>query len=129
MGPVEWDQEDVRRLYATYEQATRDFDTAIRALSGGALAISITFVHDIANHPTQQWLLAVSWALFVVALGLNLWSFLTSARASGTMLRLMLGGKTAELPDSRTTDWLNWTALVAFVGGVVFLVSFAVVNL
>jgi hypothetical protein len=75
---VEWDTKDVERLYATYGQATRDFDTAIRALSGGALAISLTFVHDIAPHPHHNWTLAAAWCLFVLALAVNLWSFLTA---------------------------------------------------
>jgi hypothetical protein len=129
VGSVEWDPEDVKRLFATYGQATRDFDTAVRALSGGALAISITFVHDIAAHPHDKWSLTVSWTFFVVALGLNMLSFLTSARASGAMLRVMLAGKSESLPTSRITDLLNWTAFGAFIGGVAFLVLFAVLNL
>ena len=129
MARVEWDTKDVERLYATYGQATRDFDTAIRALSGGALAISLTFVHDIAPHPHHNWTLAAAWCLFVLALAVNLWSFLTSARASGAMLRVMLDAETDSLPKSRITDWLKWLALASFVCGVVFLVLFAVLNL
>ena len=129
MARVEWDPKDVERLYATYGQATRDFDTAIRALSGGALAISLTFVHDIAPHPHHNWTLAAAWCLFVLALAVNLWSFLTSARASGAMLRVMLDAETDSLPESRITDWLNWLAMAAFVCGVVFLVLFTVLNL
>ena len=129
MARVEWDPKDVERLYATYGQATRDFDTAIRALSGGALAISLTFVHDIAPHPHHNWTLAAAWCLFVLALAVNLWSFLTSARASGAMLRVMLDAETDSLPESRITDWLNWLAMAAFGCGVVFLVLFAVLNL
>jgi len=56
-------------------------------------------------------------------------SFLTSARTSGAMLRVMLAGKSESLPESRITDALNWTAFGAFIGGVTFLVLFAVLNL
>jgi formate/nitrite transporter FocA (FNT family) len=127
--PVEWEPADLARLHATYEKATGDFDTALRALAGGALAISITFVHDIAKHPRHTWSLALAWPLFGLALALNLVSFLTSARASGSMLRVMIGGVSEDLPHGRITDVLNWLSLISFLGGVLFLVLFALLNL
>jgi hypothetical protein len=126
---VQWEPADLARLHATYSKANGDFDTAIRALAGGALAISITFVHDIASNPKDEWSLGLSWALFAAALAFNLISFRTSARASGAMLRVMLEGKEESLPEGKETSVLNWSSLFAFLGGVLFLVLFAVLNL
>jgi hypothetical protein len=124
----DWDPEDRRRLLALNEAASRDFDTAIRALSGGALAVSIAFVHEIAKHPTHKWLLALSWGLFAGALASTLMSFLTSERASRRMLRLMADPETTAIEEGKVTDYLNWVSAGAFLGGVGCLVGFAVLN-
>ena len=44
-------------LVAAYGEATRSFDKAIMTLAGGALALSIAFVHDVAPKPEQEWAL------------------------------------------------------------------------
>lgn len=120
--------EDRRRLLALHETTTRDFDTAIRALSGGALGISIAFVHDIAKHPRHEWLLGVAWVLFGVALAANLWSFLTSERATRRMLRHMAEPDVREIREPRLTDWVNWVSAAAFLIGLLCLVLFALFN-
>jgi hypothetical protein len=126
---VEWDPEDRRRLIASNEAATRDFDTTVRALAGGALGVSIAFVHEIAPKPEHTWVLGAAWALFAAALALNLFSFLTQERASRKMLRLMEDQTTTEIEEGKITDWLNWLAAGSLLGGVAFLVAFAVLNL
>ena len=126
--PPEWNPDDVRRLHAIYERAHRDFDTAIRVLAGGALAISIAFVHNIAKHPDHTWLLAVALVLFAAALGMNLWSFLATAARTGRWLRLMRDSQNLELTETVTIDLMNWASMFSFLGGVIFLVLFAVLN-
>jgi len=106
-----WEREDELRLHDEKRDAARDFDTALRALAGGALAISIAFVHQIAHHPGHNWLLALSWLLFAASLALNLLSFLTSGQVSRRMLHEMRDPKTTEIQEAKFTDVLNWGSL------------------
>jgi hypothetical protein len=71
-------------LVSAYENATQSFDKAIMTLAGGALGVSIAFIHDVAPKPEHKWLLGVAWSLFALSLLLILASFLTSQRAIST---------------------------------------------
>jgi len=117
-----------KRLTDLHEKATDAFDRAIMTLSGGALAVSLTFIHDVARHPTHKWTLATAWSCFAASLLLILSSFLTSERAIVRMVK-QLDEETEEIPRGRLTDVLNWGAALAFVVGVIFLVLFALLNI
>ena len=118
-----WDVADRWHLHELNDAACRDFDTALRALSGGGLAVSIVFVHQIANHPGHKWLLGLSRMLFASALAFNLLSFLTSGRASRRMLNEMDDPETTELQPGKITERLNWGSCIAFLVGLVCLVD------
>jgi hypothetical protein len=114
---------------------SESFDKAIMSLSGGALAISITFVHNVAPDPTNRGLLTTSWFLFAGSLLLILISFLTSQAAILNQIGELNGRGAAD--RSWWKRWLNagvWTTVLnflsagAFVAGVIFLVLFARVN-
>jgi hypothetical protein len=116
-----------KRLTDLHEKATDSFDRAVMTLSGGALGVSIAFIHNVAPHPKDKWAIGTSWALFAASLLLILLSFLTSERAIIRMVAQHDGG-TEEIPRGQLTDYLNWASASAFVIGVIFLVSFALVN-
>jgi hypothetical protein len=116
------------RLTALHEKATEAFDRAVMTLSGGALAVSITFIHDVAPHPRHKWVLGISWACFAASLLVILLSFLTSERAIVRMVG-QLDDDVDRISREHWTDWLNWGAAGAFILGVVFLVIFAWLNL
>jgi hypothetical protein len=122
-------KKDRERLLALHESTTQAFDKAIMTLSGGALAVSISFIHDVAHHPRHRGIIGASWALFVLSLLLILWSFLTSERASRRMIHQMADPDTELIPEGRMTDWLNWCSAGSFLGGAVCLVLFAVLNI
>jgi hypothetical protein len=128
MSELEIRAAERKRLTDLHEKATDSFDRAVMTLSGGALGISIAFVHDVAPHPTHKWSLGIAWACFAASLLLILWSFLTSERA---IVRIV--GQhdldAQEIQRGRVTDFLNWGAAGTFVIGVVFLVLFALLNL
>jgi hypothetical protein len=124
-----WELDDERRLHDEKRDAARDFDTALRALAGGALAISIAFVHQIAHHPGHKWLLGLSWMLFAASLALNLLSFLTSGQVSHRMLHEMRDPKTTEIQEGALTDVLNWGSFLTFLAGLIGLVLFALLNI
>jgi len=126
---VEWDPEDRRRLLALHETTTRDFDTTVRALAGGALGISIAFVDEIAPKPEQTWVLGIAWSLLAASLAVNMFSFLVSERAIRRLLRHMEEHRRDEQPkEPRLADWLNYVSAGALVGGLVSLVLFALLN-
>jgi hypothetical protein len=110
-----------------HEKVTDSFDRAVMTLSGGALGISIAFIHDVAPLPTHKWALVFAWAAFAASLLTILWSFLTSERA---IVRIVAqhDDEREEIPRGRLTDYLNWVSAGTFVIGVIFLVLFALVN-
>jgi protein-S-isoprenylcysteine O-methyltransferase Ste14 len=123
-----YDEAERKRLLLLHEKATESFDRAIMTVSGGALGISIAFVHDVASKPVHRWVLGVSWLFFALSLLLILWSFLTMERATVRMLGQM-EDEVEEIPRGKLTDYANWGSAAAFICGVVFLVIFAWLNL
>ncbi len=87
---IEIENED-RKEYLDYRKNLNDslyqisdsFDKTIITLAGGALGLSITFIHEIAPHPDPTTLptLTTAWAFLVAALLSILLSLLTSQRA------------------------------------------------
>ena len=124
---VELQAAERKRLTDLHEKATDSFDRAVMTLSGGALGISLAFIHDVAPHPTHKWVIGTSWALFSASLLMILWSFLTSERA---IVRIIAQHDDEEetIPRGRLTDWLNWLSASSFVAGAIFLVLFALLN-
>jgi hypothetical protein len=113
-------------LIDAYATATRDFDKAVTFLAGGALGLSITFVHDIAPQPKVKWSLGLAWALFALSLLLILMSFLASQRA---IIKMIEGIDIGETVRGKLTDWVNRGAATSLVFGTAFLVIFALYNL
>ena len=76
--------ENYRNLLIQLEQKSyEDYDKALLAMSGGALAISLAFVKNIGgNDPVQlRILLIMSWILWTLTILAVLWSFVMSQRA------------------------------------------------
>jgi hypothetical protein len=119
-------------------EASKSFDQALLALSGGALGLSVTFYENFipaGQAPQVELVLFVAWVLFAAALGCTLTSFLTAHEAYRVELdKLNASIKEWKLPDQKNklTDWtykLNRAALIFFVFGVVSLIAFAAINL
>jgi uncharacterized BrkB/YihY/UPF0761 family membrane protein len=116
-----------KRLTDLHEKATDAFDRSVMTLAGGALGISLAFVHDVAPKPRHVWVMGVSWLLFALSLLLILVSFLTSERAVVSMVDKY--DRSEEIERGKWTDYLNWGAAAALIIGVVLLVIFAWLNL
>lgn len=114
-------------LVETYASMSQAFDKAIMTLAGGALGISITFVHDLAPKPTHETWLATSWGCFAAALLVILASFIASQRA---ILR-MIGSldRDEEPARGQLTTVLNAVSAGALILGVICLVRFALYNI
>jgi hypothetical protein len=124
-------------MHETELTTHRDFDKAIMTLSGGALGISIAFIHNVAPHPTHRWALDTSWSLFALSLLVILAAYLSGIRSihlSLDQVDLMLEGKELDAIKGKLahayllTKCLNLGSSGSFVLGVVFLVIFAILN-
>lgn len=122
-------------IVKAHHEASNDFDKAVMTLSGGALAVSITFAKNLVGKPNPgtTWWLGVGWGLFVLSLVAILISSLSSQGALMHIIRDVdcdrvdrkkPGGKlrTATLA-------LNWLAAISFVLGAVSLSVFALANI
>lgn len=120
-------------LVSADHDASRDFDTAVLSLGSGALALSATFAHDIAPHPVDVNLAAISWALLTVSVIATLTSFITSQKAlRKTMTDLDAGEDLPLVPGGTSSRWtkhLNSIAGGALVLGLISLALFAWANL
>jgi hypothetical protein len=122
------------------EQKSADqHDKAILAVATGGLALSITFLKDIAPHPQPEtWkFLGLSWGFFVLGILTILSSFLTSQSACRKQRDYLdqhyLEGPAAVAGKknwwSFVTHWLNVASYVFVFFAVVFLTVFTWVNL
>ena len=125
---------DERKLLVETERDTaKTFDTSLITLISGALAISLVFMKEIAPTPHSISLLVASWVSFVLALLLIMASFLTSQKATRKQRDILdaLQADASANQVNREANWtnlLNWSAIITFIFGVVFLVCFAATN-
>jgi preprotein translocase subunit SecE len=128
--------EERKQLIAAERDTAQQFDKAILLLAAGALALSITFINQIAPNPkpVSIYFLIVAWVLFCTSLLSTLISFLTSQVACRKQ-RDILDDKIADKSnnkDNRATSWtnrLNYFSITFFILGVVSLIIFSALNL
>jgi hypothetical protein len=118
-------------LVEAYQKSSDAYDKAVMTLAGGALGISLAFVHQVAPHPTHKTWLAVSWVLLAVSLLLIFLSFWTSQQ---TLLReINKRDRRKVWPSWDIPGWsttiLNAASGLAFIAGVACLVRFAWFNI
>jgi len=122
-----------QRLIAAFEAdvtaAAASFDKIVSFLAGGALALSITFIHDIAPHPVHEWRLALAWTSLAVSLLASMFSFMASDSAHRSVIdRLYEGQELVGMERDwryKATAALNWTSALGVVVGIASLAWFA----
>jgi len=116
-------------LVEAHRKSSEAYDKAVMTLAGGALAISLTFIHDVAPHPRHKGWLGWSWLLLAVSLLLILVSFVASQYAIARQIRQIDGLNVSRWNvPSRMTAGLNFASGMAFIAGVLCMVRFAWVN-
>ena len=122
-------------LVETQRKLNESYDKLIITLSGGALALSITFLKDIIgsseiNYPS---LLLIAWGLFVLSLTSILSEILFGIKAhkkaikqvdNGTIHDQKVGGK-----SSFYSTATHWVAACSLVLGLLFISVFAFCNI
>ena len=124
-----------RRLAIDAEgEVSTSFDKAMLTLSAGALALSITFIHQVAPAPRLMWLLLLSWLGFSLTLLATLVSFLLSQASLRRYREIMDNRYEGKVDDERNTPatWtkaLNIASIALFTTGAALLVPFCFLNL
>jgi len=114
--------------------AVRSLEKTLVTLAAGALALSITFLHDIAPHPVQKVWLYASWSLLFVSLAFMLTVFILSIHVFEKVIDV-LGAeyqkKEAKRPKRLICclKWLEWISFASLILGSIFFAVFALVNL
>lgn len=122
------------------EQKSADqHDKAILTISMGGLALSITFLREIAPNPSKETLIlvAISWFCFGVSMLTILFSFLSSQIACRRQRDLLdelfeHGTRNVERKANRwssLTHWLNVSSYILVFLAVSFLALFSWLNL
>lgn len=114
--------------------AIRSLEKTLVTLSAGALALSITFLHDIAPHPREIVWLILSWSLLFASLLLMLLVFILGVYVFDKDIDAWAAEyekRDGNRPECliRFLQWLEWISLFSFIFGSVFFAVFAVVNL
>jgi len=132
-----------KSLFDAIRDSRQHLDKAILSLSAGALAISLTFVHEIAPHPIKSTLfyLFISWFLFIFSILSTLISFMTSEKACIKQIDIMEKDIVEEDHKARkgkekypTNPWsnitrrINYLSMASFIMGLSFLVVFSIIN-
>lgn len=122
-------------------------DKALLTLSGGALAISMTFVKDIARNPMWTWALVIAWLLFGSSITVLLATSYICQLAYRKQRKILDDEQGAKFkrqknnlearnePIERKNIWStstkvgNFSAMVIFLIGLVFLGVFIWVNM
>lgn len=116
-------------------KASEAYDNAVMALSGGALAISLTFIKEVVSKPRSGTLglLAAGWACLAASVAAILVSKLTSQWALRTAIRQVDEGQIRRERAGAVFGWathaLNIVAAVTFLCGISFLGWFAISNM
>jgi len=138
-----------RALIQAEKTGSQQFDKAILTLAAGALAISLTFVQNLAPHPEKWtiWFLSISWVAFILSILSTLCSFLTSQSAFRKQVKIIekrllpsvenLKGNSDSAkgsfdnnnPMAKWTKRLNISSIICFILGIVFLATFSIINI
>lgn len=128
--------EERKQLIAAERETVQQFDKAILTLAAGALALSITFINQIAPNPKPYsvYFLIGAWILFCSSILSTLISFLTSQVACRKQ-RDILDDKLSSKENNESnkaaswTNRLNYFSIAFFILGVVSLIVSSAMNL
>jgi len=113
-----------KQVHQNYDALQLAYDRVVLTLAGGALALSMTFISQIAPEAIDSWKLAWGWGFLLASLLLVALSYIPSIRAH----RRELDGKSHKTLDL-VADVLSMVAGPLLVLGYGYLAWFAFTNL
>ena len=114
-------------LLKIQEEMQSEFDKTVLALSGGAIALSITLIKELMSPTAAQnsVLLMLSWFFWALSITFVLCSYFTSAHAmESTITELDRDGSVSSSPGGLYNMWTRCLNLAAGIGFIAGLVSF-----
>ena len=116
-----------KQLLADRSKSYEAFDKAILTLSGGGLALSLTFINNIIPLATAKniGVLIVSWVLFALSILITLTSFVSSQFALEKQRKLAEDYylKNDEAAPTRPNIWNRTTRILNLISGLFFIVA------
>lgn len=116
-------------------ESAKEFSNAIHVVSGGALAVSLTFIKDINSSPTCVEYLYVAWIGFALALLTIIVASLVSIKGLVEQRKIneqYYGSTDDKGPRvnkiANLAEWGNRVAVVSFSVGIVSLIGFVLIN-
>jgi hypothetical protein len=133
---VKRDDDYRNHLVEARHSAMEDYDRAVLTFASATLALSVTFLHEIAPTPKPgtTWAVLAAWLLLGGSLVSTFLSIGTGIVGLGGAIKDFDDGKTEKLERpggnwARSTDVLNVAAGIGFVLGLVLLSWFAAQNM
>lgn len=111
------------QLQTDAQKSQESYDKAVLTLSGGALALTFTFIKDliVPGHIRHIYFLLTSWIMWSISILVILFSFLCSYYAIGYAISQIDKGETNY---NKLTNWLNKsTILLNIIGGLLFVLA------
>lgn len=131
--------EERKQLVNANLEESKLFDKSILTLAAGVFGLSLAFIKQITPEPDPStiWILLFSWGTFSASILSTLISFLASQSAMQNSLKDLdkwYKSNNNDAKDSKNTaailtKVLNWTSMVSFIVGVIFLIRFTALNL
>jgi hypothetical protein len=129
-----------KSLNDAIKETSHQFDKAILTLAAGALALSLTFIKDIAPNPKTNTLILLffAWGAFIISILSTLISFFTSQKACQRQIAILEREfleehaqeqlSKMENPYTIYTIRLNIVSITFFIFGVLLLIIFSSLN-
>ena len=116
-------------LIKTRQRSQTEYDKAILILSGGALAVTISFVKDIVGgHASGMPLLLISWVCWGISCASVLYSHYSSVVAHNEAIDAIDNEREPDIASDKLTGVLNRVSGGLFLLGLLFFCVFAYVN-
>jgi hypothetical protein len=126
-------------FHKTASEMDARFDKALFTIAAGSFGLSFAFIDKIVTLASAQltWVLVASWVCFAGCLIVIVLGHLLSAEAYRKQrdnvarnMALQFEGKPAENDVTKdSVSPCNYTALFAYIGGIICLLSFVLLNL
>lgn len=111
------------QLQTDAQKSQESYDKAVLTLSGGALALTFTFIKDltVSGHIRHIRFLLASWMMWSISILVILFSFLCSYYALDYAIKQIDNGETEY---DKLTNWTNkLTTLLNIAGGLLFVLA------
>src|ERR1700680_891113 len=79
-----------KNLYGSLSRELSDFEKNFMLIAGAILTFSVTFIKDLVNIETAQYILClfIAWSLIAISVGLMMFTFVWSSNSSDAIWKI-----------------------------------------